>query len=81
MTDHTQIVTQVEETSTFQKAIEAVEALSPDAQAILIDIIHKRLQQHRRNRLLQEVAEAERDYAQGNVHRGSVADLLAELDD
>lgn len=70
-----------ERTSTLQKALEVVEALSPDEQAILVDIIHKRLQQQRRQQLLQEVAEAERDCAQANVRRGSVSDLLAELDD
>lgn len=70
-----------EKTSTLQKAIEVVEALSPDEQAILIDIIDKRLKQQRRKQLLQEVAESERDYALGNVRRGSVSDLLAELDD
>lgn len=66
-----------EKTSTLQKAIEVVEALSPDEQAILIDIIDKRLKQQRRQQLLQEVAESERDYALGNVRRGSVSDLLA----
>lgn len=71
----------VEKTSTFQKAIEAVEALDPEAQAILVDIIQNRLKQQRRDELLKAVAEAERDYAQGNVRRGSVADLMAELDD
>ncbi|WP_242060501.1 hypothetical protein [Aerosakkonema funiforme] len=70
-----------EKTSTLQKAIEVVEALSPDEQAILIDIIDKRLKQQLREQLLQEVAESERDYALGNVRRGSVSDLLAELDD
>ena len=71
---------QVEKTSSFQKAIEAVEALLPDAQAMLVDIIHKRLKQQRRNKLLQAVAEAREEYAKGNVRSGSVADLLTELD-
>lgn len=71
----------IEKTSTFQKAIEAVEALDTELQAILVDIIQKRLKQQRRNELLKAVAEAEHDYAQGNVRRGSVADLMAELDD
>jgi hypothetical protein len=71
----------LEKTSTFQKAIEAVEALDPEAQAILVDIIQKRLKQQRRDDLLKEVAQAESDYAQGNVRRGSVADLMAELDE
>ncbi|MEH1768801.1 MAG: hypothetical protein V7L27_04060 [Nostoc sp.] len=42
----------LEKTSTFQKAIEAVEALDPEAQAILVDIIQKRLKQQRRDDLL-----------------------------
>lgn len=70
-----------EKTSTLQKAIEVVEALSPDEQAILINIIDKRLKQQLREQLLQEVVESERDYALGNVRRGSVSDLLVQLDD
>ncbi|NHC33237.1 hypothetical protein [Scytonema millei] len=68
-------------TSKFQQAIETVEALSIDEQAMLLEILQKRLVQQRREQLLQEIAEAEQDYAQGNVKRGSVKDFLAELDD
>lgn len=71
----------LEKTSVFQKAIETVEALDPEAQAILVDIIQKRLKQQGRDELLKAVAEAENDYAQGNIRRGSVADLMAELDE
>lgn len=74
-------MTQVEQTSTFQRALEAVEAWSPEAQVILVDIIHKRLKQQPREQLLKEVKEAEQEYTQGRVHRGSVLDLLAELDE
>ena len=68
-------------TSEFQKALEIVEALPLEAQAILIDIIEKRLSQQKRAKLVQEVQEAEQDYAEGRVRRGSVADLMAELED
>lgn len=68
-------------TSKFQQAIEAVEALSIDEQAMLLEILQKRLIQQRREQLLQEVAEAEQDYAQGSIKRGSVGDFLAELND
>ncbi|NEU71225.1 hypothetical protein PI95_001170 [Hassallia byssoidea VB512170] len=71
----------LEKTSIFQKAIEAVEALDPEAQVILLDIISKRLKQQRRDELLKEIAQAENEYAQGNIRRGSVADLMAELDE
>jgi hypothetical protein len=72
---------QSEKTSVFQQAIEAVEALSLDEQAMLVDIILNRLKQQRRTQLLEEVAQAEREYDCGNVRRGSVADLMAELED
>jgi hypothetical protein len=68
------------ETSTFQKAIEVVEALSLEERAILVDIIAQRLREERRDLLWKTVAEAEQDYAEGNVRRGSVSDLMAELD-
>ncbi|MEH2179557.1 hypothetical protein [Nostoc sp.] len=71
----------LEKTSTFQKAIEAVEALDPEAQAILVNIIQKRLKQQRRDDLLKAVAEAREAYAKREVRSGTVADLMAELDD
>ncbi|MDJ0616493.1 MAG: hypothetical protein QNJ63_07040 [Calothrix sp. MO_192.B10] len=46
----------------------------------VLDIISKRLSQQRRNELLKEVAQSRQDYQQNNVKRGSVADLMAELD-
>jgi hypothetical protein len=61
--------------------MEAVEALAPEAQAVLIDIIQKRLKQRRRDEFVQTVKEAEQEYATGNVRRRSVADLLAEPHD
>ncbi|WP_414619118.1 hypothetical protein [Calothrix sp. CCY 0018] len=65
----------------LQKAIDAVEALEPEEQAMLLDIISKRLTQERRNGLIIDVAQARDDYQKGNVKRGSVADLMAELDE
>ncbi|MBF2009571.1 MAG: hypothetical protein IGS49_30150 [Chlorogloeopsis fritschii C42_A2020_084] len=70
-----------EKISTLQQALDIVEALDPEEQAILVDIISKRLSQQRRNELLKEVTQARQDYQQSNVKRGSVADLMAELDE
>jgi hypothetical protein len=70
-----------EQTSELQQAIELVEALPIDAQQVLVEVIQKRLQQRRGEDLLQTVLESERNYTQGNVQRGTVADLMAELDD
>ncbi|TAG93213.1 MAG: hypothetical protein EAZ09_23025 [Oscillatoriales cyanobacterium] len=74
-------MTQAEKTSTFQIAIDTVEALSPEEQNMLIDIIQNRLKQQHRDELLKAVTESEKDYETGNVRRGTVADLMAELDE
>lgn len=69
------------QTSQFQQALEAVELLSLEDQAMLLDILQNRLRQQRRNELLKEVAEVRQEYAEGHVKFGSVADFMAELDD
>lgn len=71
----------VEKISTLQQALDVVEALDPQEQAILVDVISKRLSQQQSPELLKEVTQARQDYQQGNIKRGSVADLMAELDE
>jgi hypothetical protein len=61
--------------SRFQEVIETVEALSPEDQALLIEIIRQRLVQRRRAELAEEIAEARTAYQRGQVRRGTVADL------
>jgi len=70
-----------EKISTLQQALDIVEALKPEEQSMLLDIISKRLSQHRRNELIIDVAQARDNYQTGNVKSGSVADLMAELDE
>ncbi|MCL1464980.1 hypothetical protein [Argonema galeatum] len=67
-------------TSTFQQAIDFIEALSLEDQEILIDIIQKRIKEQKRRQLLQDIAEVESEYAEGKVKFGTVDDFLAELD-
>ncbi|GBF80921.1 hypothetical protein [Aphanothece sacrum] len=66
---------------TFQEAIDTVESLPPDQQLMLIELIENRLRERKRNELLQNIVQSEQDYDQGNIRRGSVADLMAELDE
>jgi len=65
--------------SYLEKAIETVEALSAEDQAILIEIVRQRLIQQRRAELTKEIAEAREAYRRGDVRRGTVAELMAEL--
>lgn len=66
-------------TSRFQQVIEAVEELPPDDQWLLIQIVRQRLIQHRREQLAADIAEAQADYREGRVRRGSVAELAEDL--
>jgi hypothetical protein len=67
--------------SEFQQAIAVVEALPIDEQEVLVRLLQSRLRDQRRQVLVETVKAAEADYAAGNVKRGSIADLMAELDD
>ena len=64
---------------TLQQALDTVESLSFDQQAMLIEIIQHRLREQRRQELLSNVAQSEKDYSEGNVHGETVDDLMAEL--
>lgn len=46
---------------------------------MLVEIVNNRLREQRHAELIAEVKQAERDYAEGNVKRGSVADFMADL--
>lgn len=79
MNNPIQISSVTDRTSELQQAIEVVEALPVEAQEILVEIIQKRLHQRHGEELVQTVLEAKQEYAEGNVRRGTVADLMAEL--
>jgi hypothetical protein len=67
--------------SHFQDVLETVEALPLDEQAMLAEIIQQRVIQQRRTQLVTEIAEGREDYHAGRLHRGTVVDLLEELDE
>jgi hypothetical protein len=66
--------------SSLQEAIDAVESLSLQEQAMVLEIVQNRLIQQRRGDLVRDVAEARADYGRRRVRRGTVADIMAELD-
>lgn len=66
-------------TSTFQAALEMVDRLTLEEREMLFEIAYHRFIKQRRGRLAEEVAEAREAYQSGEVHRGTVDDLLAEL--
>ena len=67
-------------TSLFQDALTAIDALSLDDQAALIDVLNNRLKLRQRQQVFIEVREAQQEYREGKFKSGSVDDFLAELD-
>jgi hypothetical protein len=65
----------------FQEAIETVEGLTLEEQEMLIEIIRLRLVEERRKELVADVKEARQAYKTGDVRRGSVSDLMKEIDE
>lgn len=65
----------------FQDLIEAVESLPLDDRSMLIDTINKRIIEKRRADLVVEVKEAREAFRRGEVKRGTVEDLMKDLED
>jgi hypothetical protein len=78
---NTQELANLQSSSVFQQAIDAIESLPLETQEALIGIVQNRLREKRRSILMEAVTDSENAYAAGNVRRGSAADLLAELED
>ena len=68
------------QTSYFQDIIESVETLPPDDQMLLVEIIRQRLLEKQRKDLVAEVAAARQAYRVSDIRRGTVEDLMKELD-
>ncbi|HET7057439.1 MAG TPA: hypothetical protein VFI05_01830 [Nitrospiraceae bacterium] len=64
---------------TFQQALEMIESLSEEERKSLVEIVTRRLTEERREEIAHAVAEARKDYASGDVRRGTVDDLLRDL--
>jgi hypothetical protein len=65
----------------FQHALELVEALPEAQQEDLLQIIRQRSLARRRQALVESIEQARQERARGEVQRGNVDDLLAEVDE
>ncbi|MGL5872270.1 MAG: hypothetical protein ACRC2R_07860 [Xenococcaceae cyanobacterium] len=66
--------------SKFNEILEQIETLSNDDQEILIDLVKRRLIERRRDEIAENITKAHQEYQSGEVFRGSVEDVIAELD-
>lgn len=70
-----------QQTITFQEALAIIESLPEFQQESLVDILHHRLIEHRRELLAKNIKEAREEYARGEIKKGSVVELMRELSD
>lgn len=66
-------------TSAFQAVLETVDGLTLEEREMLLEIAYHRVVEQRRMHLAREVAEAREAYELGQVRRGTVDELMAEL--
>ncbi len=69
------------QTLNFDQVLDAVESLPLADQTALLQILNNRLIDQRRSEIAENIQQGHKDYAAGNVVRGSVADVMAVLND
>ena len=67
------------QTMQFSQILEMIDYLSFDEQDDLINIIKHRQIEKRREQIAQNISQARQDYQNGNVFRGNVDAIIAEL--
>jgi U3 small nucleolar ribonucleoprotein component len=70
---------QTGETTAFETAIDVVEALPPEYQETLIELIHHRLAERRRDEIARHTAETLEAVRQGRAQYGTCEDLERDL--
>ena len=68
-----------QQTITFQGALDIVELLPEYQQESLVDILQRRLIEHRRELLAGNIRAARDEFTRGEVKKGSVDDLMREI--
>lgn len=68
------------QTLQFNQILEMIDTLSSDEQEDLITIVRHRQIEKRREEIANNMKQAQQDYENGTVFRGTVEDIMAELD-
>lgn len=65
----------------FDEILDKVEEMDLEDQAMIIDIVRNRYRERRREEILKHVEETLEEHRKGLTSRGSVTDLLRELEE
>jgi hypothetical protein len=69
----------MQQVSRLDQVLESIEVLSIEDQEMLLDLLSKRLIERRREEISRHIEQAQEDYEKGNLFRGTVEDVIAEL--
>lgn len=69
----------MERPTTFSTVLDAADALSLEEQETLIDILRRRIAESNRQRLIAEVQETRRDFAQGQCEEATADEIMREI--
>ena len=64
---------------TFSAVLDAADALSPEEQETLVDILRHRIAESSREQLIKEVQEARRDFAESQCQEATVDEIMREI--
>jgi len=64
----------------FDELLEAVEGLSDEAQVELVDVIRRRLAERGRERVVEEVRQARKEFAEGRCSATTPDDVMREIE-
>lgn len=67
------------QTSTLDQVLESIEMLPIEDQEMLVELIHRRLVERRRDEISENITQAKKDYETGRVFRGSAEEVITEL--
>ena len=68
------------EFSRFDQVLESIETLSLSEQEALIKVVRQRIVEKRRDEIAANIAQAQVEYTKGEVFRGTVSEIMDELD-
>jgi hypothetical protein len=65
---------------TFQDALEIIESLPEEQRESLLELVKHRLIEEKRDRLAQSIKEAREEYKRGEFKKGSIENLMRDLE-
>ena len=69
----------MQNTTAFVDLLDAADRLSLDEQETLVEILQRRMVEHRREELAKEIQEAEREYQAGRCRPVTPEELMGEV--